>query len=74
MVRAFVSSVAAGLEATRTQIISDLQKAGYGVGAMERFGAPPTIPIDVCLREHAHRRRMLLIEGGSDPLAVTITV
>jgi hypothetical protein len=41
MIRVFVSSVSLGLEASRKQIISDLQTAGYDVGAMERFGAQP---------------------------------
>ena len=41
MIGVFVSSVSLGLEATRKQIISDLQTAGYEVGAMERFGAQP---------------------------------
>src|SRR5438067_13250612 len=63
MVRVFVSSVAAGLEATRKQIISDLQKAGYDVGAMERFGAQPTIPIDVCLREVRRSDVVILLIG-----------
>ena len=51
MIRVFVSSVSLGLEATRKEIISDLQTAGYDIGAMERFGAQPQVPIDVCLRE-----------------------
>ena len=41
MIRVFVSSVSLGLEATRKQIISDLQTAGYDIGAMERLGALP---------------------------------
>ena len=50
-IKTFVSSVSAQLESTRSQIIQDLSKAGYDVSAMERFGAQPTVPLDVCLRE-----------------------
>ena len=51
MLRVFVSSVSLGLESTRRQIIEDLSKAGYDVGAMERFGDQPAVSLDVCLKE-----------------------
>src|SRR5437667_5647148 len=63
MIRVFVSSVSLGLEATRQQIASDLQTAGYDVGAMERFGAQPQVPIDVCLREVRKADIVVLLIG-----------
>ncbi len=63
MIRVFVSSVSLGLEPTRKQIIADLQTAGYDVGAMERFGAQPQIPIDVCLREVRKADVLVLLIG-----------
>ena len=63
MVRVFVSSVSVGLEVTRRQLIADLHKAGYDVGAMERFGAQPTIPIDVCLKEVRKSGIVVLLIG-----------
>src|SRR5207247_1062342 len=57
------SSVSLGLEATRQQIASDLQTAGYDVGAMERFGAQPQVPIDVCLREVRKADVVILLIG-----------
>jgi hypothetical protein len=63
MITVFVSSVSVGLEDRRTQIISDLQTAGYDVGAMERFGAQPQIPIDVCLREVRKADVVVLLVG-----------
>ena len=50
-IKTFVSSVSAQLKSTRSQIIQDLSKAGYDVSAMERFGAQPAVPLDVCLGE-----------------------
>lgn len=48
--RLFVSSVSGGLERPRSQIIGDLNKAGYDVSAMEWFGAQPNAPlVVVCL-------------------------
>jgi len=63
MIRVFVSSVSRGLEPVRTQIISDLQTAGYDIGAMERFGAQPQPPIDVCLREVRNAGVIVLLIG-----------
>ena len=63
MVRVFVSSVSAGLEDTRRQIVADLHTAGYDVAAMERFGAQPTVPIDVCLRETRKSDIVVIVVG-----------
>ncbi len=63
MIRVFVSSVSLGLEPTRKQIIADLQTAGYNVDGMERFGAQPQIPIDVCLREVRKADVLVLLIG-----------
>lgn len=63
MTRVFVSSVSAGLETARQQIIAELQTAGYDVGAMERFGSQPQPPIDVCLREVRNAGIVVLIIG-----------
>ena len=62
-IRVFVSSVSGGLEGTRNQIIQDLNKAGYDVSAMERFGAQPTVPLDVCLNELRNSDAVVLIIG-----------
>src|SRR5688500_7353286 len=62
-IRVFVSSVSGGLEGTRNQIIQDLNKAGYDVGAMERFGAQPNVPLDVCLNELRNSHAMVLLIG-----------
>jgi len=58
-----VSSVSQGLEATRRQVISDLQKTGYAVDAMEQFGAQAQPPIDVCLREIRKAEAVVLLVG-----------
>ena len=50
-IKIFVSSVSTQLKSTRGQIIQDLSKAGYNVSAMEKFGARPTVPLEVCLSE-----------------------
>ena len=63
MIRVFVSSVSVGLEAPRKQIISDLQKADFDIGVMERFGAQPQAPIDVCLREVRNADVVILLIG-----------
>jgi hypothetical protein len=63
MIRVFVSSVSRGLEPIRRQIISDLQTAGYDIGAMERFGAQPQPPIDVCFREVRNAGVVILLIG-----------
>ena len=60
-IRVFVSSVSGGLEDTRNQIIRDLNKAGYDVSAMERFGAQPTVPLDVCLNELRNSDAVVLL-------------
>src|SRR5262245_1038742 len=62
-IRVFVSSVSGGLGGTRTQIIKDLNKDGYDVGAMERFGAQPNVPLDVCLNELCDSDAVVLIIG-----------
>ncbi len=62
-IRIFVSSVAGSLKATRGQIIQDLNKAGYDVTAMERFGAQPTVPLDVCLSELRKSDAVVLLIG-----------
>ena len=62
-IKTFVSSVSAQLESTRSQIIQDLSKAGYDVSAMERFGAQPTVPLDVCLRELRSSDIVILLVG-----------
>ncbi|MEQ1871805.1 MAG: DUF4062 domain-containing protein, partial [Vicinamibacterales bacterium] len=59
----FVSSVSEGLESTRDQIIHDLSKAGYDVTAMERFGAQPGAPLDVCLNELRKSDGVVLLIG-----------
>ena len=63
MIRVFVSSVSVGLEAIRAQIIVDLHTANFDVGAMERFGAQPQAPIDVCLREVRKAGVVVLLIG-----------
>ena len=63
MIRVFVSSVSKGLESTRSQVVSDLQKAGYAVNAMEQFGAQAQPPIDVCLREIRKAEAVVLLVG-----------
>ena len=62
-IKTFVSSVSAQLESPRSQIIQDLSKAGYDVSAMERFGAQPTVPLDVCLRELRSSDIVILLVG-----------
>ena len=62
-IKIFVSSVSAQLASTRDQIIQDLSKAGYDVGAMERFGARPAIPLDVCLSELRSSDIVILLVG-----------
>ena len=62
-IRVFVSSVSGGLEGTRNQIVQDLHKAAYDVSAMERFGAQPTVPLDVCLNELRKADAMVLLIG-----------
>ena len=47
----------------RKEIISDLQTAGYDIGAMERFGAQPQVPYDVCLREVRKAGVVVLLIG-----------
>jgi len=63
VIRVFVSSVSKGLESTRSQVVSDLQKAGYAVNAMEQFGAQAQPPIDVCLREIRKAEAVVLLVG-----------
>src|SRR3972149_4189989 len=63
MIRVFVSSVSLGLEATRKEIISDLQTVGYQIGAFESFGAQPHVPVDVCLREVRKADVVVLLIG-----------
>ncbi len=63
MTRVFVSSVSRGLETTRQQLVADLQRANYDIGAMERFGAQPEPPIDVCLREVRRAEVVVLVIG-----------
>ena len=62
-IKTFVSSVSAQLESTRSQIIQDLNTAGYAVSAMEGFGAQPTVPLDVCLRELRSSDIVVLLVG-----------
>ena len=62
-IKIFVSSVSTQLERTRIQIIQDLSNAGYDVRAMEGFGARPTIPLDVCLRELQSSDIVVLLVG-----------
>ena len=63
MIRVFLSSVSVGLEAIRARIIDDLQTANFDIGSMERFGAQPTAPIDVCLREVRKADVVVLLIG-----------
>ena len=63
MIRVFVSSVSVGLEAIRAQVVVDLQTANFDIGAMERFGAQPQAPIDVCLREVRKADVVVLLIG-----------
>ena len=63
MIRVFVSSVSVGLEAIRAQVLVDLQTAHFDIGAMERFGAQPQAPIDVCLREVRKADVVVLLIG-----------
>ena len=62
-IKTFVSSVSEQLESTRSQIIQDLSKAGYDVSAMERFGAQPEAPRDVCLGEVRTSDIVILLVG-----------
>ena len=62
-IKTFVSSVSEQLESTRSQIIQDLSKAGYDVSAMERFGAQPVVPLDVCLGEVRISDIVILLVG-----------
>ena len=63
MIRVFVSSVRVSLEATRREIISYLKTADFDIGVMERFGAQPQAPIDVCLREVRKADVVVLLIG-----------
>lgn len=63
MIRVFVSSISKGFSEARRQIIADLRKAGYDVGAMEQFGAQAPMPIEVCLRETRKADVVVLIVG-----------
>ena len=71
MTRVFVSSVSVGLEAIRAQIIVDLQTANFDIGGMERFGAQPQAPIDVCLREVRKADVVVLTDRPEVRLATT---
>jgi len=62
-IRVFVSSVGGSLKPTRAQIIEDLNKSGYDVTAMERFGAQPTVPLEVCLGELRKSDAFVLLVG-----------
>ncbi len=62
-IKIFVSSVSTQLKSTRSQIIQDLSTAGYDVSAMERFGARPTVPLDVCLSELRSSDIVILLIG-----------
>ena len=63
MIRVFVSSVSVGFEAIRAQVVVDLQTANFDIDAMERFGAQPQAPIDVCLREVRKADVVVLLIG-----------
>ena len=63
MIRVFLSSVSVGLEDIRAQIIDDLRTANFDIGSMEQFGAQPTAPIDVCLREVRKADVVVLLIG-----------
>ena len=62
-IKIFVSAVSTQLKSTRSQIIQDLSTAGYDVSAMERFGARPTVPLDVCLSELRSSNIVILLIG-----------
>ena len=62
-IKIFVSSVSTQLKSTRSQIIQDLSTASYDVSAMERFGARPTVPLNVCLSELRSSDIVILLIG-----------
>lgn len=63
MVKVFLSSVSAGLEQDRAQLVNSLRQGNFDVVNMEAFGARPQPPLDVCLQELRKADVVVVIVG-----------